>query len=70
MSSSPTSSPRSRAVSRVARDRPVKTAVTTARLCPVRMSSRLTRPPRMALRASMMMDFPAPVSPESTERPG
>ncbi len=49
---------------------PSNTAETQARLSPVRISSRLTRPPRMALSASMMMDLPAPVSPDSTEKPG
>ena len=44
-------------------------ASTRARSLPVRMASVVMRPPRTAPRASMMIDFPAPVSPVSTFSP-
>ncbi len=50
--------------------RPVNTAETRALSAPVRMSSREVRSPRTALRASTMIDLPAPVSPLRTLKPG
>ena len=44
-------------------------ALTDADFAPVRMSSLLVRSPSTRLMESMMMDFPAPVSPVSTVIP-
>ncbi len=56
--------------SSISADRPVNTAETRALSAPVRISSRDVRSPRTALRASTMIDLPAPVSPLSTLKPG
>ncbi len=47
-----------------------KTASTTASSAEVRIISEEARSPRRRLRAPTMMDFPAPVSPDRTFRPG
>ena len=48
---------------------PVNTALTSADLAPVRITSRLVLSPNTALMESITMDFPAPVSPVSTLNP-
>ena len=55
--------------SAMAESTPENTALTNALSAPVRMSSRLVRWPSTALRASMTMDLPAPVSPVSALKP-
>ena len=71
-SSPPSVGSRSMSLSRssISAGRPVNTAETRALSAPVRISSRDVRSPRTALRASTMIDLPAPVSPLSTLKPG